>query len=72
MSPRRRSKGVEGCPRLALLGNYRARVDGDLGVRCVAGEQIGEFKPAFNVLEEWHTDGSFLAAPKSAPARNLC
>ena len=36
------SKGVVGCPYLALLGNYRARKDNDLGVPCVEGEMIGE------------------------------
>jgi len=59
------SPGVEGCPYLALLGNYRARKDNDLGVRCKQGEHIGEFKPAQNVVEEWHTDGSFLQSPKA-------
>ena len=59
------SPGVEGCPYLALLGNYRARKDNDLGVRCKQGERIGEFKPAQNVVEEWHTDGSFLQSPKA-------
>jgi alpha-ketoglutarate-dependent taurine dioxygenase len=62
------SKGVEGHPHLSLLGNYRARRDGDLGVACVAGERIGEYKPAIDAIEEWHTDGSFLAAPKAAVA----
>jgi len=60
------SPGVEGCQYLALLGNYRARKDNDLGVRCKQGEHIGEFKPAQNVVEEWHTDGSFLQSPKAA------
>ena len=64
------SRGVRGCQHLALLGNYRARRDGEIVEGCRKGEQIGEFKPAFNVVEEWHTDGSFLAAPKSAIA--LC
>jgi len=62
------SRGVRGCQHLALLGNYRARRDGEIVEGCRKGEQIGEFKPAFNVVEEWHTDGSFLAAPKSAIA----
>ena len=62
------SRGVRGCQHLALLGNYRARRDGEIVEGCKEGEQIGEFKPAFNVVEEWHTDGSFLAAPKSAIA----
>ena len=62
------SRGVRGCENLALLGNYRARRDGEIIEGCRKGEQIGEFKPAFNVVEEWHTDGSFLAAPKSAIA----
>lgn len=60
------SKGVEGCPHLAMLGNYRARADKEFGVDCVKGERIGEFKPAQNVVEEWHTDGSFLREPKAA------
>ena len=64
------SRSVRGCQHLALLGNYRARRDGEIVEGCKEGEQIGEFKPAFNVVEEWHTDGSFLAAPKSAIA--LC
>ena len=62
------SPGVIGCPYLALLGNYKARKDNDLGVDCSVGEQIGEFKPAQNVVEEWHTDGSFLRSPKAAIA----
>ena len=60
------SPGVEKCPYLALLGNYRAREPNDLGVPCLKGEMIAEFKPAQNVVEEWHTDGSFLLSPKSA------
>ena len=59
------SRGVRGCQHLALLGNYRARRDGEIVEGCKKGEQIGEFKPAFNVVEEWHTDGSFLQSPKA-------
>jgi len=60
------SKPIPGCPHLALLGNYRARVDGEFGMDVRAGEVIGEFKPARNTIEEWHTDGSFLPDPKVA------
>ena len=41
------SRGVRGCQHLALLGNYRARRDGEIVEGCRKGEQIGEFKPAF-------------------------
>ena len=62
------SKPIPGCPHLALLGNYRAREDGEFGMDVVKGEVIGEYKPAANTLEEWHTDGSFLPMPKVAIA----
>jgi len=62
------SKNIEECPYLALLGNYVARKDNDLGVKCKKGQGIAEFKPATNKISEWHTDGSFLASPKQAIA----
>ena len=62
------SKPIPGCPHLALLGNYRARENGEFGMDVVKGEVIGEYKPAANTLEEWHTDGSFLPMPKVAIA----
>jgi len=52
------------CPHVSLLGNYRARVDDELGTGAVVGDRIGEYKPAREELREWHTDGSFLARPK--------
>ena len=62
------SKPIPGCPHLALLGNYEARRDGEFGMDVVRGETIGEFKPATDAIEEWHTDGSFLENPKVAIA----
>ena len=62
------SKPIPGCPHLALLGNYRAREDNEFGMDVVKGEVIGEYKPAKQNLEEWHTDGSFLPNPKVAIA----
>ncbi|KAJ8613892.1 hypothetical protein CTAYLR_008676 [Chrysophaeum taylorii] len=62
------SPGVEGCPHLALLGNYRARRDNDWGVKCSEGDQIAEYKPATMDASEFHTDGSFLALPKAGVA----
>ena len=62
------SPGIEGCPHLALLGNYKARKANDFGVACVEGDSIAEFKPATKETSEWHTDGSFLALPKKAIA----
>lgn len=62
------SPGVEGCPHLALLGNYKARKENDMGVVCEKGDAIAEFKPASMDISEWHTDGSFLATPKTAIA----
>lgn len=60
------SPGLDGCPHLALLGNYRARKENDHLVQgCAPGEPIAEFKPATLELSEWHTDGSFLARPKT-------
>ena len=53
----------------SMLGNYRAEKDKQFGlVDCVIGEQLGEFKPALNEIEEFHSDGSFLELPKSAIA----
>ena len=52
------------CKHVSLLGNYRARVDDELGTGAAAGTRIGEYKPARDELREWHTDGSFLARPK--------
>ena len=60
------SPGIDGCPHLALLGNYKARGENDAGVKgCSEGDPIAEFKPATLELSEWHTDGSFLSVPKS-------
>jgi len=52
------------CRRVSLLGNYRARVDDELGTGARLGSGIGEYKPAVEELREWHTDGSFLLRPK--------
>ena len=46
------------CKHVSLLGNYRARVDDELGTGAAAGARIGEYKPARDELREWHTDGS--------------
>lgn len=62
------SPGIEGCPSLALLGNYKARERNDLDVKCEKGDSIAEFKPATMQISEWHTDGSFLKEPKKAIA----
>jgi acetamidase/formamidase/alpha-ketoglutarate-dependent taurine dioxygenase len=60
------SPGIDGCPHLALLGNYKARTANELVEGgCTVGERIAEFKPASLQLSEWHTDGSFLARPKT-------
>ena len=61
-------QGIPECPTLSMLGNYRARADGEFGAACRRGERIAEYKPAIATVEEWHTDGSFLAAPKVAIA----
>ena len=62
------SKPIQACPHLALLGNYRARKDNEFGMDVVKGEVIGEYKPAKQNLEEWHTDVGFLPNPKVAIA----
>ena len=56
------------CEHLALLGNYRARFDDELGTGAKAGERIGEYKTAREELSEYHTAGSFLRRPKIAIA----
>ena len=64
------SKHVPDCPHLSVLGNYRAKRDGEChsyGLDCTVGERVGEFKPASNSsTDEWHTDDSFEAKPKVA------
>jgi len=61
------SPGIDDAECVALLGNYRARKQDDLGVvGCKPGDRIAEYKPAITEIEEWHTDGSFLASPKKA------
>jgi acetamidase/formamidase/alpha-ketoglutarate-dependent taurine dioxygenase len=59
------SPGVDNCEHLALLGNYKARQANDIVPDCTPGQSIAEYKPATLALSEWHTDGSFLARPKS-------
>ena len=60
------SKGVPCCRSLSLLGNYRAIEHEQFGMEVEVGEMIGEYKPATNSSDEWHTDGSFLPKPQSA------
>ena len=63
------SKHVPDCPHLSVLGNYRAKSDGECdayGLDCTENEMVGEFKPASNSTEEWHTDDSFETKPKVA------
>ena len=63
------SKHVPDCPHLSVLGNYRAKADGECdsyGLDCTVNEMVGEFKQASNSTEEWHTDDSFEAKPKVA------
>ena len=59
------SPGVANTKCLALLGNYKARSKDDIVGECKEGERIAEYKPATLELSEWHTDGSFLAVPKT-------
>lgn len=56
------------CPHLSILGNYRARWEDDFTTGVAKGEPLGEYKPAIEELREWHSDGSFLEAPKVAIA----
>eukprot|EP00977_Amphora_coffeiformis_P014799 scaffold4223_cov189-Amphora_coffeaeformis.AAC.59 len=70
------SPRVKDCPHLALLGNYKYKGDEDATSNIIEhhsdggdnhkiGECIAEYKPATLDLSEWHTDGSFLARPKT-------
>eukprot|EP01043_Picozoa_sp_COSAG02_P051390 COSAG02_NODE_5403_length_4357_cov_3.183185_3_plen_151_part_00 len=64
------SKHIPDCPHLSVLGNYRAKSDGECdsyGLDCTVGERVGEFKPAsISSIDEWHTDDSFEPKPKVA------